>query len=78
MTDKELEWNHLKKYGSLTAREALKLYNHFRLPAYICLWRKAGVNITDKWEYKGKKKWKRFFLEREEAERAEKEGLVSF
>ena len=76
MTCKEKEWVYLKRMGSLTTRGAYQLFGHMRLPDYVHKWRKRGIVITSKRESTGRKSWNRYFLDRFEAERAEKEGLV--
>lgn len=43
---KKIILNHLQKYGSITAWEAIKKYNCTRLSHYILLLRKDGHKIT--------------------------------
>lgn len=76
-TKKAREWAYLKRYGSITTRDAYLWFGHMRLPDYIHKWRKKGIEITDRREKNDLgEHWKRYFITPEEAERAEKEHLV--
>ena len=47
MTQKERILNHLKKFGSITQKDAWELYGASRLSGIIdCLRKKDGYNIT--------------------------------
>ena len=43
---KKMILNHLQRYGSITAWDAIKKYNCTRLSHYILLLRKEGHNIV--------------------------------
>lgn len=75
-TRKERIWNYFKNHGSMTARDAMRVFTFGRLSGYICEWRKNGINIDKKEEVGNGTHWTRYFITRKEAERAEAEGLV--
>jgi len=54
-TQKEMCFDYLTTYGSITPLEALTAFNCFRLAAIICELRRDGHNITTKLNDDGKK-----------------------
>ena len=76
MTDKDKIWIYLKKNGSITNWDCINKIKYTRLSDVIWRWEKRGIIFGKKWEANDKKHWIRYILAPEEAERAEKEGLV--
>lgn len=71
-------WEILKKNGSITRRDAYRRCGYFNLPDLVFIWKKRGIEITDKREANdnGRGTHKRYFITQTEALRAEKEGLI--
>ena len=56
--------SHLKNKGSITTAAAFTLYGITRLAVYICMLRKDGYDIQDKWvknDFTGHR-WKKYTL----------------
>ena len=75
---REKVWKHLKRHGSITTREAWREYGLYRLSGTIFVWRKRGIQIDSIEESDGLDTWTRYRLDRKEADRAEKEGLIRY
>ena len=73
-------WHYLKGKGSITSWDAIKLFNYTRLSGVIWVWRDKGVDIKSVQEINEdtKEHWTRYYIKRDEAERAEREGLISY
>jgi hypothetical protein len=65
MTQKELIFKHLMKYGSLTALQCFNRYRCIRLSAHIHTLKQEGVPIETQWESdkKTKKQWVRYSIQ---------------
>ena len=64
MTQEQTILNHLQKYGSITALEAVEKYRIMRLASRISDLRQAGYKINTDFEKsrKGEKAWARYRL----------------
>ncbi len=64
MTQKTMVLEYLRAGNSITSLKALTLFGAFRLADIIFKLRRAGVPVADAWEYKGNKKYKRYFIKK--------------
>lgn len=76
MTDKDKIWIYLKKNGSITNWDCIRDISYTRLADVIWRWERKGIRFDRIRERNDKKHWTRYILRPEEAERAEKEGLI--
>lgn len=53
---------HLLAHNTITSWQAITLYGITRLACYINILRKEGKLITDEWEKKDGKQWKKYTL----------------
>lgn len=71
-------WNYIKGKGSITQKEAWDMFRYSRLSGIMFVWKSWGVEIRPVRESNDTEYWTRYYIDREEIARAEKEGLVKY
>lgn len=76
ITKRQKVWNLIKKNGSITSWDAIRLFNYTRLPDAIHVWKRRGIQIKKVREEDEETHWTRYYISPEEMARAEQNGLI--
>ncbi|MBR3183301.1 MAG: hypothetical protein IKF61_03010 [Firmicutes bacterium] len=70
-------WEFMRRHGSITCWDAIKVANYTRLPDYIYKLKVKGINVRSIKEIGEDGTYSRYFIAPEEMRRAEEAHLVN-
>lgn len=70
-------WEFIKKHGSITRWDAIRITNYTNLPDYIYKLKAKGIDVRSVEERDDDGHWTRYYIDAEEMKRAEEAHLVN-